>query len=151
MLRLDYSLSPAWNGCAGVSVAEADESVLRYDCFLGDVIFMAFEVDLSAEWGWVPILDFALSLDWIVEALVEESGTEGTFEFTESDATIVFRRIGDSVEIQASYVAGSAKVGYVDLRRSARRFLLKVLRDFVGLYPDLGTNPFIARTLAASE
>lgn len=65
---------------------------------LGDVIFIVYEVDLSARWGWVPVLDFALGLDAIVDALAPEGAGDEVFEFTESDATIVFRRDGDKVE-----------------------------------------------------
>lgn len=151
MLRLDYSLSPAWKAPAGAALAAADEWALRYDCFLGDVTFMVFEVDLSAKWGWVPVLDFALSLHSIVDSLAVGDGAEGLFEFTESDAAISFRRVGDAIEIEASYVPGLARVGYADLRGAAKRFLLRVLEDLVGLHPDLGANPFIARVLAASS
>jgi hypothetical protein len=151
MLRLDYSLSPAWKGPAAATLADADESSLRYDCFLGDVTFMVFEVDLSANWGWVPVLDFALSLVSIVDALAVGDGAEGLFEFTESDAAISFRRVGDAVEIEASYVPGLARVGYADLRGAAKRFLLRILEDLIGQHPDLGANPFIARELTESS
>lgn len=144
MLRLDHSLSPTWTGPA-VALADADESTLRYDCFLGDVTFTVFGVDLSAKWGWVPILDFALSLDSIVDVLAEGDGADAVFEFTESDAVISFRRVGDTVEIEASYVPGLAKVGYAHLRGAAERFLLRVLEDLVSQHPGLGSNPFLAR------
>lgn len=149
MLCIDYTLSPAWK--AATTLANADEWALRYDCFLGDVIFIVFELDLSAKWGWVPVLDFALSLDSIVDELAVGDGAEGLFEFTESDAAISFGRVGDAVEIEASYVPGLARVGYADLRGAAKRFLLRVLEDLVGEHPELSVNPFIAQVLAASR
>lgn len=72
MLKLDYALSPSWNACSTATLEDADETSLRYDCFLGDVIFLAFEVDLNARWGWVPVLDFALGLEAVVVRLHAE-------------------------------------------------------------------------------
>ncbi len=146
MLKLDYALSPSWNACPIAALDDADETSLRYDCFLGDVIFLVFEVDLSARWGWVPVLDLALGLDAVVDALGHD-GAEKLFEFTESDATIAFRRAGDAVEIEASYVPGSARAGYVDLRSTTKQFLARAVHDLVRQHPELRRNVFIKRLL----
>ncbi len=148
MLKLDYALSPSWN-TSSVALDAAEEWVLRYDCFLGDVIFCIYEVDLSARWGWVPVLDFALGLGAIVDAL-ESGASEALFEFTESDDTIAFRRVDDVVEIQASYVAGAARASYPDLRAAANQFLARVLADLIHSYPDLRQNDFIQDVLGRS-
>jgi hypothetical protein len=150
MLRLDYALSPAWNASSDVDLASAEEWELRYDCFLGDVIFMVYEMDLSARWGWVPVLDFALALDAIVDALAVGHEVEELFEFTESDASILFRRAGDLVEVDASYVPDVATVSYADLRGEVKQFLLRVLEGLIGLHGELATNPFIARKFSAA-
>lgn len=151
MLRLDYLLSPSWDGCSGADLTGAEEWVLRYDCFLGDVVFMVYEMDLSARWGWVPVFDFALALDAIVDALAVGDGAEELFEFTESDASISFRRLADVVEIEASYVPGVATVGYADLRGEVKRFLLRVLQGLMEQHPELGGNSFIARKFSAAS
>lgn len=150
MLRLDYTVSGSWNSGSDVDLAAAEEWVLRYDCFLGDVIFVVYEIDLSARWGWVPVLDFALALDSIVDALATGDEAEELFEFTESDASISFRRAGDVVEIDASYVPDVVNVGYADLRGEAKRFLLRVLEGLIGQHRELGANPFIARKFSAA-
>jgi hypothetical protein len=147
MLKLDYALSPSWNARPSAALEAADETVLRYDCFLGDVIFLVYEVDLSARWGWVPVLDFALGLNAIVDALASGGADEEVFEFTESDATIAFRRDGDAVEIEASFVPGAARVGYEDLRAAVKHFVVRVLDDFSHEHPELRRNPFVARVL----
>lgn len=149
MLQLDYVLSPAWNASSDVDLAAAEEWVLRYDYFLGDAIFMVYEMDLSARWGWVPVLDFAVALDTIVDALAAGDEAEELFEFTESDASISFRRVGALVEIDASYVPGVATVGYADFQGEAKRFLLRVLEGLIGQHRELATNPFIARKFSA--
>jgi hypothetical protein len=59
----DYKLSSEWNRrTQTVDLRGADEMTLRYDCFLGDVVFSVDEADFSARWDWVPVFDFALSL-----------------------------------------------------------------------------------------
>jgi len=148
MIKLDYALSPSWNEKTGsVALDTAEEWVLRYDCFLGDVIFLVYEVDLSARWGWVPILDFALGLDAIVNALGRDDGVAQVFEFTDSDATIAFRRDGEAVEVKASYVPGAARVAYRDIRAAVKAFMARVLDDFARDHPELLRNAFVAGVL----
>lgn len=148
MIKLDYALSPSWNEkTRSVALESAEEWVLRYDCFLGDVIFLVYEVDLSARWGWVPILDFALGLDAIVGSFGGEDAGAEVFEFTESDATVTFRRDGDAVEIEASYVPGTARVAYEDLQTAVKRFMIRVLDDLARDHPELTRNPFVAGVL----
>lgn len=151
MLWLDYTLSPDWNASTDVDLAVAQEWQLRYDCFLGDVIFIVYELDLSGRWGWVPVLDFALGLDAIIDALGAGDEVEELFEFTESGASISFRRTGDRVEIDASYVPDVATVGYADLRGEVKRFLLRVLEGLIGEHRELATNAFIAREISAAR
>lgn len=141
-VRLDYSLSASWNRSAPRALAEAEEWVLRYRCFLGDVIFVIDDVDMSALWGWVPVLDFALALEWISQRLADGEASE-RFDYTESEATITFRRTGGQVEIDPSYAPGVARVGLTELRRETRGFLDRVLADLVGRHPDLAANELV--------
>jgi len=143
MITLDYSLDAAATAAGGVAVdlATADEMKLRYDCFLGDVVFVVGAEDLSARWGWVPVLDFAVALDSIADSLV----TDSVFEFTESDATITFRRDGDLVHIAGDYVPGTAAVPLEELRTATDTFLRKVVTDLTRLHPELARNPYVVR------
>jgi hypothetical protein len=143
MIVLDYELSSAWNRKTGeVDLRAADEMTLRYDCFLGDVVLVVGDLDLSACWGWVPVLDFALGLRSIAGALAADD--EQVFEFTESDATIEFRRKGGAVEISSSYVDGAAEVAHVDLSLLAEQFLARVVEDLGRAHSELGDNAFFA-------
>src|SRR3712207_3536434 len=84
MIHLGYQLSPLWRARnSGADYQRADEGALRYDLFLGDVLFKIDEVDLSARWGWIPVIDFALTLHLMTDAL--EPNQTKIFEFTESD------------------------------------------------------------------
>jgi hypothetical protein len=143
---LDYELS--WNRRASeVDLRTADETALRYRCFLGDVVFLVDESDFSARWGWVPILDFAMSLRTMAGGLVDGPSQKQSFEFTESDAELVFEREGSMVKIEANYVPVTAEVPHVDLSVDAERFLARVIRELERSYPALAENAFVAGLL----
>jgi hypothetical protein len=70
MITLDYQLdSTAAAQAKGVDMASADAASLRYLLFPGDISFRGDGVDFSTAWGWVQVLDFALSLAAIMETL----------------------------------------------------------------------------------
>ena len=140
MITLDYILDPAPND-AEANLAEVDELRLRYDCFPGDVVFVVGAVDLSARWGWVPILDFAVGIKQIADGL----GGEDRFEFTESDATIAFHRDGDLVRVSADYVPDSAVVPLAELQTATDVFLRRVVADLTSRHPELAENTYVAR------
>lgn len=141
-IRIGYVLSPTWDS-EPPSLDAADETTLRYRCFFGDVILSFGELDASAGWGWVPILDFALALRTISDRLLGASHLE-VFEFTESDASITFQRTNDDVVIDPSYAPGVAHVPLPELVRSSRGFLTSLLSDLVDRYPQLAGNEFVA-------
>jgi hypothetical protein len=143
MIVLNYELSPGWNlRTEQVDLQSADETTLRFDCFLGDVVFLVDEVDFSAPWGWVPVLDFALALRTISGGLVEPEAHE-RFEFTESDAKIEFRREREIVTVEADYTALTAQISHLEISSHAERFVARVVADLVSRYPALAENPFI--------
>lgn len=86
-MRLDFQLSADWNAkAAHHDLAIADESTLRYDVLLGDLILQINGVDFSAPWGWIPLLDLANGLKVMCDELLTGE-PETVFEFTESDFT----------------------------------------------------------------
>jgi hypothetical protein len=143
LIELDYRLSSRFtDGLAGDDLATASEMSLRYDAFFGDVLFRVDGASFDARWDWVPVLDFALALQAIVEALATEPREE--FEFTESDATISFERDHDRVRIEASYTDDLAEVPYVELRNASEAFLARVLSELAAAHPELARNPALS-------
>lgn len=139
---LDYALDPSWRRhWEGLDLRSADETALHYKCFLGDVVFIVDDADFSARWGWVPVLDFALSLRAIATAL--GASDYETFEFTESDDVIEFTRRDGGIRLEASYVKASAEVSYAELSLEAERFLARLLAEFGQTHPELRENAFI--------
>ncbi|MBV9391756.1 MAG: hypothetical protein JOY96_07695, partial [Verrucomicrobia bacterium] len=39
-------------------LSSADETTLRYEVVQGDIILEHANVDLSAKWSWIPLIDF---------------------------------------------------------------------------------------------
>ena len=67
-MHIDYRLSEDWDENS-TDLAAADETDLRYYAATGDIILRKDQTDLSARWGWIPLIDFALALREIAEAL----------------------------------------------------------------------------------
>jgi len=101
MINIDYALSSTQLKIR--DLAEMDIASLRYRALIGDIVLNVNGQDFSARWGWVPILDFDLSLLQIQKELKESPDAMCLFEFTESEATLSFARDGDQVVIGASY------------------------------------------------
>jgi hypothetical protein len=144
MIELDYHLSESWNRVSNLDLAALDEGALRYQAFLGDIVFRVKSADFSANWGWIPILDFAVGLVTIVKRLAVQSSCE-TFDFTESDAAICFRHADKVVDISASYVNATASVTLLELDDASRRFLTRLAYEVMTRYPVLNDNAAFKR------
>lgn len=127
---------------AGLSEVE-----LRYDAFLGDVSGHVGNLDLTTHWGWVPVLDFAMSVAEIACRL-EDSGRE-TFEFTESEETIDFGLSGDLVTITTSYAEGEGTSTLDEFRCAAARCLRQTVDKVATLATGVERHPAVRRSLDA--
>lgn len=137
MVTLDYKLSADWNPHE-LDLRSADEMTLRYDAFPGDIVFRVDDADFSAQWGWVPILDFALALRTIVERL--DGHDRELFEFTESGATIAFRRDNGPIEISTSYAAAIARTPLFELSNAVDAFVERLAGALEEKHPELADN-----------
>jgi hypothetical protein len=136
-MQLELILSPQWNASeAGLDLAAADESALRYGAFLGDISLQIGDIDFSAKWGWIPLLDFAYCLKSMSDEMLAGE-PETVFEFTESDAVLRLTRDGQNVLVAASYVGTAARVdllAFCDMAISvSRRFFESAAAETVGL------------------
>jgi len=125
MLALDYRLDPAAAARAkGVDLAAADATALRYRLFPGDIVLRGEGADFSTRWGWVQVLDFALGLQAVVQEL--ERDGEARFEFTESNAALLFRLENGEVAISSTYAPGRLRVPFPEFCEDVRRFAQRV-------------------------
>ena len=139
--KLNYLLSEEWNSkVKGLNLSIADESDLRYNAFLGDIMFQIDDVDFNLNWGWIPILDFAACLVSISQKLLRGSEYE-VFDFTESDAEIIFKCGERIVAVSASYADIEATIEIDDLAELAHAFWDKAIKDFTLAYPEISKNP----------
>lgn len=142
MLTISYSLSLQWTEAAvGIDLSDADETTLRYEVFLGDLILVVADVDLSARWDWIPLLDAAAVLDCVVRDL--RSGKKQVdFDFTEAEALIQFAvDPAGLVCVTSTYASGRGCVHLDELQSGVQEFAERVLADAVALYPSLARNP----------
>ena len=137
-MHLDYRLSEDWDENS-INLAAADETELRYYAATGDVILRNDQSDLSARWGWIPLIDFALAWREIAEALAVMEGSE-TFEFTESDATLRFERRGEEIIIRGSYASGEITVPFAEFGERAQDFARRLDSELLAKCPELRRN-----------
>jgi hypothetical protein len=138
-MHLDYRLSDDWDENS-TDLLMADETGLRFYAATGDIVLRNEETDLSARWGWIPLIDFALSLRKIAEALAVGDGSE-TFEFTESEATLQFARRGQEMLIRGSYATGEITLPFAEFTARAMDFARRLDAELLAKSPELGRNP----------
>jgi hypothetical protein len=138
-MHLDYRLSEDWDENS-TDLAAADETDLRYYAATGDIILRTDQTDLSARWGWIPLIDFALAMRKIGEALPASEGNE-TFEFTESEATLQFDRRGQEITITASYAPGEITIPFTAFGEKVRDFAQRLDAELLAKRPELRQNP----------
>jgi hypothetical protein len=136
-MHLEYRLSGSWDKDPSF-LTSANESDLRYYAFPGDIILRKEQTDLSTDWGWVQLVDFALGLRGILETI--EGSDEAEFEFTESDATLRFDRHGREVAISGSYAPGKIIVPLTELKKQVADFSHRLDAELLGKQPNLREN-----------
>jgi hypothetical protein len=138
-MHLDYRLSEDWDENTTDLMSE-DETDLRFYTATGDIVLRNDQVDLSARWGWIPLIDFALALRKIAEALAAGDGSE-TFEFTESDAILQFDRRGAEIIVHGSYAVGEITLPFVAFSDRTADFARGLDTELSTKRPELRLNP----------
>jgi hypothetical protein len=137
-MHFDYRLSEDWDENS-VDLAAAEETDLRYYAATGDIILREDQTNLSARWGWIPLIDFALAMREIAEALAITEGSE-TFEFTESEATLLFDRRGQEMTISGSYAPGKITIPLTEFMEKARDLGQRLDAELRAKHPELGRS-----------
>ena len=146
MITFDFEVStPSNSESEQYHLASVDEMTLRYDLLLGDITIKVDSADISARWGWVPILDFAASLRRVRAELSQRDVADSVFEFTESDAKLYFSRSGTTALISASFTPAKGLVSFTEFC-SAVDVLIRRVVSLVSLqYPALLRNEAFRR------
>ena len=141
-ITLSARVDPGWNEPKR-DFRAANEDELRYGAFLGDILFTIDDADFSSRWGWIPILDFALGINWVLSRL-PTAGYE-VFEFTESGAELRFELTDNEVEVRSNYVPAIARVPLDDLRAAAHQLNEQVLTNARDIVVGIDANPVFRR------
>jgi hypothetical protein len=131
-------------------LAKATEVDFRFRVALGDLILAAPPNDFSARWGWVPLIDFVVSVREILSHL-KRGGTRSQFEFTESEATLTFARHGADLVLRANYAPGQIQIPLASLEERLRWFEGGLRADLVKTHPALDHNPVFNRLLPGAQ
>jgi hypothetical protein len=128
------------------SWSQADEEDLRYRVALGDLILEIGSKNFGTDWGWVPLVDLVAGLRHIAKKLRHPGRTE-TFEFTESESWLRFRRQGDQVIVTASYSPGEAQVEYSRFVQAIEELGKQLRAELLQRNSALSENPAFQRLL----
>ena len=141
MIHLDFSISPEWEETVDLdSLASMDEGDLRYGAVLGDIVIEFTNSNANTDWAWVPLLDWLESLRLIRDELSSSNSAEATFEFTESDSTIRFKRTKDTIQVEASYVERVGECSFDAFSNEVDRFRHAMFQAARNRYPSLENN-----------
>lgn len=118
----------------------ADEATIRYELYPGDIIFRTGSANFDTNWGWIPLLDFAVGVRDVVFTLAV--GAAEQFEFTESEAVLTFARPApDVIQVAASYTADTAAVARGQFAAAITEFSRRVFNSAAKALPSLVDNP----------
>lgn len=140
MFRITYSFAQT-TGTTN-NPRSIDEFALRYSLFNGSVNMRTEDngVNIAMSWEWIPLLDFALSLRYIMSIFQINCIKRERFEFTESDSTILFAKHGNIINITASFSAESIVISDRDFYKGVTDFFNQLKHDIEGIYPEIRKN-----------
>jgi hypothetical protein len=125
---LDYRLAPNWKSkMPRKNWTDLSREEVAYYSFVGSIVFRVGVEDFSADWGWIPLVDFGLVLDAALEDLPRSH--EYTIEFTDSDHFIRMEIDGTKVMVASSYAHGRGRAGLTDLRAAVDRYMRRLLNE----------------------
>jgi hypothetical protein len=151
MIKLDYSIAASWSRkIEQYNLAQVSEEDLRYRLFLGDIIILGNNCNLSTSWEWVPVVDFASSLLRIKDELSDGTTRSSTFEFTESGDTITFNRVNGVVKVECSYRQCSAESSIQELILEIDAFVQNVFTTLICKYSAVQANETFSRLFRKS-
>ncbi|SRR6266568_1692004 len=100
--------------------------------------FRIGDADFSTQWGWIPLLDFALGLTGLLARLPRSQ--HESFEFTESGAELRFELIDGDVEVRSNFVAAIGRAPLDALRGAVRRLAEEILHTARQEAPGIDAN-----------
>lgn len=105
------------------------EEEIHYDILLGNVKFEGDGKVIEMDWDWIPMLDFSYCLKEITKALGSKVQGSETFEFTESEATLIFSKDNDKIEIKPSFSSETMGLDFREFLAGVKKFYDEILEE----------------------
>ncbi|MCE1169583.1 MAG: hypothetical protein LWX70_15980 [Sphingobacteriia bacterium] len=147
MMRIEYSFSDSNT----TNIIKADEMALRYNLFLGSLTLKKDNHSILIDWDWVPLLDFALCLLEIYKKLSNQSSGLQEFEFTESDAKLIFEKSIDKINIAASFSNETLETSFEEFQIATKKFYKDVINDILVKNKEIKENATFTKYLQETE
>ena len=96
---------------------------IRYFYCVGNVWFTFGDKRISMDWGWVPLIDFALSMKQILNSFNNHSTYVEVFDFTENDDTITYSKNGETVSLMFSFTQEEFVIPWPAFKKGAEEFI----------------------------
>lgn len=146
MIQLNYKLSAKYLSQRKLilNYIDYDETSIFFQFAEGDLIYKINNIDLSAEWEWVPILGFVLGNLDILLSLQEKS--EGIFNFTENTNSIAYKLIDENILVSPNYGPNAnqtTEIKHKELIEAFYIFFHKVYKEIIEKIPQFKENKFM--------
>ena len=149
-IQISAHTARGWNRePSQADLSTASEADPRYETMLGDVEIRTDKVDLSARWGWVPLIDFTVGLVSLLRQLPQTK--QATFDFTESGAELRFYLLDGIVEMRTNYADGIIRIDYDRLLAAACSFAASTFDTLTTEAPSLRKNPTFRRLVEETQ
>jgi hypothetical protein len=125
----------------------ASENDLRYNHLLGNLVFQTPEHKLVMNWGWIPLLDFAICVNAISKNLCQSTKSREIFDFTEADKKLDFERSHDRVYIRGSFSDTELDLDFSVFQKGVDQFYASLLNEIISKRKGMTKNYFFSQLL----
>jgi len=154
MVELTYRLESGpnfmgWERHRDSGAASRRDLLLSF--FPGDIGIITDDAEFETNFGWVPILHFAMSMVTIHEELTAADHVVGRYVFTEATEVLSFRRNGMQVMIAPSFRSTRMTCSVEELRSAIKAFVPQVLSGIGSEYPALSDTDLAREMTSRAE
>jgi len=103
---------------------------IQYNFLTGVVSLHSNDLVIEIDWDWIPLLDFAFSLQSILKSFQSRIIEKQIFEFTENDEVLMFSLKENGLNISASFSSIQLHTTLAEFEIGVREFHLRI-SDFV--------------------
>ncbi|MFI1353530.1 hypothetical protein ACH4TV_08095 [Streptomyces sp. NPDC020898] len=126
---------------------ELTNSDFCLELFQADLRLVVHGVDLSVRQSGLPVVDFALMLQYATTML--ETQNDIAVEASLTQHVYAFNRDGDSITLTTEWPPRVAQLTWPELRELTVRAKSEAVRLITAAHPELGDNAWLRETVGA--